>query len=327
MGRIQQTDWLPIVDAHVGHYGEANTINGSPILLVTGYGLPQLQGQRTELHTLLDEITLIADSDLPTLRAERTAIWGISPQDDNGVWFRLTQYKAMVRARLGARHPLTRTVPNLGQPTFERLLSIIHQFLNHWARVNAALPSPLLLGTFAIANLQTAHDNLDAKMNEIEAALSTLALKREQAVQLFGDEPEELREETSIIARLLLYHATIGAMFPNQPIADSLPGVFPVGAETPLPTFRINWVMQPGGMLKLWYDPPSPALSDAALVFLKEGVTELTLPVASTTPSDIRVYNFSGVTVVGELDQLELRNGDGVTIARGLRDTSLAEPT
>ena len=47
MGRIQQTDWLPIVDAHVGHYGQANTINGSPILLLPLYGLPQLQGQRT----------------------------------------------------------------------------------------------------------------------------------------------------------------------------------------------------------------------------------------------------------------------------------------
>ncbi len=327
MGRIQQTDWLPIVDAHVGHYGEAETINGSAILLVLGYGRPQLQAQRTELHTLLDELTLIFESDLPTLRAERTAIWGISPQDDNGVWFRLTLYKAMVRARLGARHPLTRTVPNLGQPTFEPMLSIIHQFINHWARVNAALPSPLLLGTYSIANLQTAHDNLDAKMKEIEAALSTLALKREQALQLFGDEPEELRELTSIIARLLLYHATIGAMFPNQPIADSLPQIFPVGPETPLPTFAYNWVLQPGSIVKLWLNPPSPALADAALVFLKEGVVELTLPVTTTTPGDIDVYNFSGVTVIGEIDELDLRNGDGITIARGVRDTSLPEPT
>ena len=88
-----------------------------------------------------------------------------------------------------------------------------------------------------------------------------------------------------------------------------------------------NWVAQPGSLVKLWYNPPSPALTDAALVFLKEGAAELTSPVTSTTPGSTPVHNFSGVTVIGELDELELRNGSGLTIAQGTRNTGLAEPT
>jgi len=326
MARIPESDRLAILDAHIAHWTQANTIAGTPIEIVPGYGVAQLQALRDQYNTLVEAIAQIEANDLPTLRAERDTIWGVSPQDNNGVWFKLTLYKNMVRARLGARHPLTRTVPNLGDTTVERFLDILHNFIDHWERLNPALPTPLTLGSFTLANLQTVHTNLHAKITAIAAALTLLALKREEREQLFGDEPEELREETSAVSRLLLYHATIEATFPNQPIADSLPEIFPVGPETPLPTFRINWLAQPGGIVKLWYDPPAPALSDAALVFLKEGATELTTPVISTTPGSVQVHNFSGVTVVGELDQLELRNGDGITIARGVRDTSLAEP-
>lgn len=139
MARIPEPNRLPVVDANIGHWTEANVVAGSPIEIVAGYGLPQFHADRAAYHTKTDEITQIADNDLPILRAERDAIWGVSPQDDDGVWFRLTQYKSMVRARLGARHPLTRTVPNIGPITVERYLTIFHQFIDHWERVNAAL--------------------------------------------------------------------------------------------------------------------------------------------------------------------------------------------
>ena len=69
--------------------------------------------------------------------------------------------------------------------------------------------------------------------------------------------------------------------------------------------------------------PPSPALTSAVLLFLKEGAVELTSPVTSTTPGSTPVHIFSDVTVIKEL---ELRDGHGLTIALGTRDSALAEP-
>jgi hypothetical protein len=201
---------------------------------------------------------------------------------------------------------------------------IMQQFIDHWERVNAALPSPLTLGSFALANLQTAATNMDRKLKAVETAETTLAVRREEREQMFGDEPEELREETSIIARLLLYHATIRATFPNQPIADGLPQLFPVGPETPLPTFDFNWVTQPGSQVKTWLQ--SPNLAGAALVAIKEGAVEQTAPFNPAAPGGVQVTLWQGVLVVDELDELELRNGDGITIARGVRNTAFAEP-
>ena len=114
MARIPEALRLQILDAHLGHYAEANTINGTPIELVAGFGLAQLQTLRDGYADKVLEIQQLEESDLPNLRAERDGLWGLSPQDDDGIWFRLSQYKPLVRARLGARHPLSRTVPNLG---------------------------------------------------------------------------------------------------------------------------------------------------------------------------------------------------------------------
>ena len=44
-------------------------------------------------------------------------------------------------------------------------------------------------------------------------------------------------------------------------------------------------------------------------------------------PGGVQVTLWEGVLVVDELDELELRNGDGITIARGVRNPSLPEPT
>ena len=80
---------------------------------------------------------------------------------------------------------------------------------------------------------------------------------REEREQLFGDEPEDVREQTSIIARLVLYAATIEAMFPTQPLAASLPGLFPSGGSpAALPTFRFNWRQEPDGSLTTWLEVP-----------------------------------------------------------------------
>lgn len=185
----------------------------------------------------------------------------------------------------------------------------------------------MTLGAFALADLQAVQATIQTQqqlVEQIEQAL--LPLAREEREQLFGDEAEDVRSETSIIARLMLYQATINVLFPNQPLADSLPEIFPAGgspSQPSLPTFRFNWAQQPEGVLNTWLE--NPGLSAAATVFLKEGVVEQS---QSFDPEagDVIQQTWSDVTVVEDLDELELRNGSGATIARGVFDATLPEP-
>lgn len=245
MPRIVEADRLPMVDGNIGHYGQANTINGTAIELVTGFGLPQLIVLRDLYQAKTDAIRELEETTLPVSRAERDAIWGISPTDDQGVWFWLTQYKNLVKVRLGARHPLARTIPNFGDVVIYRYAGIIQQFLGHWALVNAALTPDMTLGAFTITTLQTALTNLQAKLSAISAGESELALHREERDQLFGDEPEEVRDPASLVARLELYHGIIQTMFPNQPLSDSLPNIFPPRDQQRPDNIRLQLVGSP----------------------------------------------------------------------------------
>ena len=326
MPRISELARLPMIDANLGHWSAAEASTGTPILIDTNFGLPQVQALRTQYHTLSDLIQQLNDSELSTLRSERDGIWGTDSDDEQGVWSRLTQYKALVRARLGRKHPLSRTIPNIGRVVIERYLEILHAFSDHWTRVNGALSTPLTLGVFALADLQAAHAGIDAKQKAIKSTLEgLLPLKREEREQLFGDVKEDDREETSIVARLFLYQAVIRSRFPGAPIANSLPPIFEVGGSAPLPTFEFNWVVAPDGRVKTWFAAASlPA--GAALLFLKEGNFAQTAPLPTNPPNGQHVLFFTGVTVVGELDEVEIRNGAGLTIARGTRLTALPEP-
>ncbi len=326
MARIRELDRLSIIDEHLAHWALANAVQA--ILLIAGYGRQQLVVQRNLYHALQGTIATL-EADLIAAINQRDGIFGFGPEDPNGIWARLRQFKTLVIARLGPRHVLSRTVPNLGRMTPQLYLDLLGRFIDHWTRVNAALgATPLTLGTFAVADLETMRDNLADKIAEVNSINATLRVKRQEREQLFGDEKEELREETSIIARLVLYHAMIEATFPGQPLADSLPEIFPSSStsSTPLPTFRFNWRVLPNGDLKVWYELPAPELDNAVVLYLKEGAMELTSPVTSTTPGSVQVHTFQDVTVVDELDELELRDIDSLTIATGDRDTSLVEP-
>ncbi len=327
MPRIADENRLEIVDNHLAHYEQAIILNGSAFEIETGFGRPELVLLRNAFETLQLDIAALGGEggELDSLRSERDDIFGTSEEDDGGVLFWLKEYKAAVKARLGGKHPLTRTVPNLGRVSPQSYLDILHRFIVHWTRVNAALVAPLELGAFTLGTLQTAFNNLKAKIEAIEEAAITLDLKREKREQDFGDEPEDRRELTSIVAWLLKYQSVIRTKFPNQPIADSLPELFPGDTGTPLPTLAFNYVAQAGGVLKTWFAVAGlPA--GAATVFLKEGAVELTKPIASSPPGGVQVDLWNGITLIGDLDEFEFRDADSITIARGVRDTSLAEP-
>ena len=328
MPRIPDEDRLALLDNYLAHYEQAIIVNGSAFVIETGFGRPELLALRDAFETLQLDIASLAGEggELDSLRSERDDIFGTSESDDGGAWFWLKLYKEAVKSRLGGKHALTRTVPNLGKIQPKNYLDIIHRFIVHWTRVNAALPTPLALGAFTLTTLQTTHTNLQAKIEAIEEAEITLDLKREKREQDFGDEPDEKREATSIIAWLLKYESVIRTTFPNQPIADTLPEIFPAGPATTLPTLAFNYVAQVGGVLKTWFGVAGlPA--GAALVFLKEGAVELTKPIQSSPPAGMQVDLWDGITLVGDLDEFEIRDGDGITIARGTRNTSLPEPT
>ena len=80
----------------------------------------------------------------------------------------------------------------------------------------------------------------------------------------------------------------------------------------------------PSGQLKTWL--ADPALEDATTLYLKEGAVEQTKPFTPGVEDTVTAQTWTGITMVGELDVLELRDGDGKTIARGNRDVGLAEP-
>jgi hypothetical protein len=330
MPRLTETERNLMLDAHGSHWIQADALAGGPVVLpilnpdgTAGTSArADFQTQRAAYDTLTDAILVLEETTLPALRSERDDLFGTSGTDPDGVWLRLLGYKAMVVARLGARHALARTVPNVGFVRVGDYLDIIERFHAHWLRVNAALPAaaPLVVGPLTAALLLIRHGLLKDKMKEVSNAELELSVKRADREQLLGDEAAEVRENTSIIARLLQYHATIEATFPTQPIADTLPRIFPQDAAT-LPRFDFNWRELGGGQLKTWLR--DPGLNDAVQAHLEEGAVTLDQAYAQGAP--VQAQTWAGVTMAGELDVLELRDAAGRTIARGRRDTTLAE--
>ncbi len=326
MGRIKELDRIPMVDAHIGHWTQADALPGGPFEITPGYGLPQLTAQRTEYHTKQETISTLEETELPLLRAERDALFGISPESDVGVWFWLNQYKPMVALRVGRRAPLTKTTPNLGKVQVDEYVVIVDRFLDHWTRVNAALSTPLTLGTFTRADLQAKHDQIDYKVKMVAYTQLTLNVDRAEREALFGDVLELERLDTSIVARLELYHAVVLTRFPNQPIANTLPRIFPEGSAG-LPTFHSNHRVPQADRLMTWIE--DPAMPNAAFIYLKEGAVELTQPYTQPTlpGSVVAQPEWIGVTLTdNQLDHLELRDVNGLTLARGVHDGDLPEP-
>jgi hypothetical protein len=324
MGRLNEAQRTKVGNDHVGHWTQANLL-GPPIEIEPGFGLPQLVALIDAYHQKGEEITQMAGTDLPLLRAARDAAFGSSKADENGVWYWLLRYKPMVQARLGRGHPLSKTVPNIGDVTPGRYVTILQRFIDHWERVNAALASPLTLGSFLLAKLTAAHDLIVAKGKAIAALEEgALPLARAQREALFGDVPEQERLPTSIIAGLELYHVTIDTSFANQPLAQSLPGLFPSGVPSALPTFRFNWVALSDAQVKVWIE--SPNFPSAVNYVLTEGAYEEAVPYVASPPGGTQVSTWSNVQIVDEIDVLALRDVDARTLAIGARDVNFAEP-
>jgi hypothetical protein len=321
MARISEDLRLPMINRHHAHWGQVNGALPNPLLIAGTFGIADLEGLRDDYVTLATAISSLRDTGLPVRRAERDGTWGLTPEDHAGVWSKLRSYRPLAKALLGARHPLARVIPNFSSVTPGNYVMIAKSFADHWTQVNAALgASPLVIGSLTLANLLTTITSLETTIREIDTDELLLSVKREQLEQLFGDEAEDVREATSIIARLSLYHAIVQAQFAGQPLGDSLPDIFPPSSPTTLPNFDFNWVVQPTGSVKVWYEAPNPAWN-ATQVFLKEGADSRTEAVNAN-----RTVVWQDITIIDDLDEVEFRNADGLTVARGTRNTGLPEP-
>ena len=329
MGRIKETDRLPLLDDHSGHWTEANALPTGPVILdlntvpPSTLTLPQFEQLREGYETKSDAENELEHAVLPTLREDRDLLFGANADDETALWFWLTKYKPAIRLKLGRRKSLARTIPNLGVVIPGQYLNIIQPFIDHWELVDAALPAPFVLGTMTLANLVTQRDAIETKVRLIAKKEAALALQRQQREDFFGDVSEDDREDTSLVTIMETYHVTIQLKFPGQPIVTTLPRIFP---DQPglLPKFKFNWRDLGGGSLKTWL--ADPALTTATTLYLKEGVVEKTKPFTPVNTGHITAQTWTGITMVGELDVLELRNGSGTTVARGMRDATLAEP-
>lgn len=175
-----------------------------------------------------------------------------------------------------------------------------------------------------MAELTTKRAALEDKIETIGKTESSLDLSRAEREVMFGDVSEEERADDSLITRLEQYHAQVSMKFPGQAIATTLPRIFPEQSG-PLPKFKFNWRELGGGNLKTWL--ADPAIEDATTLHLKEGAVEQTQPFTPGEEDAVTAQTWTGITMVGELDVLELRDGDGKTVARGHKDAGLTEPS
>lgn len=283
MARIPDKDRLPMVDGHIGNWNEADTAAGAAVL-VDGKGVADLQAKRTAYHDKQTEIQQ-AEDDLEFQRAQRISIFGENSEAEDGVWYKLKLYKSYVRARVKKSSPLGRTIPNLGKVTIENYESILHRFINHWTRVNAVLASEMTMGDLTLAGLQAIHDQLQSLAGAIEIAeTSTLPTLRAEREEMFGDVSDDERDEDSIITLLLQYHTEIEARFAGQPVAASLPDIFPDGgSSTTLPTVPFDWVQADESTVNIWVRIVA-GLTDLFDLHAVEGTAELSYQVDAVPP-------------------------------------------
>jgi hypothetical protein len=215
MGRIKETDRLPVLDDHIGHWTEANALPGGPIVLdlnttpASPLTLVQFEALREDYETKRDAENELEQTILPTLRADRDGLFGLNAEDQNSIWFWLANYKSAVRLKLGRRTALARTIPNLGTIIPGEYVHILQRFIDHWEQVNATLPAPFVLGTLTLANLLAKRDAIEAKIKLIAKKEAALALQREQREDFFGDVGEDDRDDTSLVTILETYHVAI----------------------------------------------------------------------------------------------------------------------
>ena len=317
MYRIPQDDVLPMIDRFRAHWALANALPPGAIV-IGGYGLPQLNTQRTQYHTDYDAY-LARQTDASTVRSQRDTAWGLTPDDVNGVWFRLGQYGGACELNLPPGQALLNNLPTIGKVTIGEYLDILHGFLNHWTKVNAALVTPMTLGPLTLAQLQTLHNTLDTLIQQADQIENVeLPLLRRNLDLLLGDVPKLERPVVSIVTHLEQYRTTLQLNYAGQSIVTEMPDIFP--PETSLRTFKFNDLQFSPTEFRLWLQDPN--LPNVAVIYLQAGAFVGTQPFTSSATPPVKTTTWP-VELTDPVQRVLLRNASGENLARGVRDAAL----
>ncbi len=325
--RLTEADRTATLNDHLAHFRELLLVH--PDFLIAppdaahpgGYGLPAIEADWLIYQAKRDALITLSDTTIAAQIEERDTEFGRSSEDFNGIWYKLTLYKGAVRLKAPA---FRGSVPNIGVPTPGNYLAILKAFIDHWTLVNAALPAGagLTIGDLDLPGLIAKRDQLKTLIDDMDETRTTrLNVLRAEKEEFMGDVPSLLRRPDSIIARLEAYHQGVLENFPGPPFSTTLPNIFPsqAGQNDEAPTFRFNF-RQNAGEVIVWFERPD--VTGGAAIWLKEGAFEVSQPLAP----DSSTATFNGLTVVDNLDELEIRDADGRTLATGTFDATLQEP-
>ncbi len=325
MPRLTENERSSLLMDSTEHWDKLEAQTGKPFEIENGYSAKQFKARVSDYETKTKEIRKTVEVTLPQLRAERDAKFGASANDETGVWFYLARYKPMVVGQLGGKHPLCKTIPNVGRTNTSRYVSIMESFVEHWDLVNQSLASGLTIGSYDLNSLKADLAYMKTRMKSIQTLEKVrLPLLRAEREMIFGDVPENERDRGSLVARLLLYRSTVEAFYPNQPLSQTLPTIFPSSSSESTPTFPFNWVTLENGRVQTWFS--LPATEGASQVFFQEGVVEKNAELHGAEAGSAVVNIWDNVAMVGELDLFEIRDAEGRTLLRGVREPSLPQP-
>ncbi len=322
MPRLTLQERETVMNDFAGHYEEL-LVQHPAWEIETGFGLTQLRALYQDYRAKQASIVTLESTTLRNQRAQRDTLFGATADDVNGVWFVLSLYKKMTRSRLPNNSPLRKTIPQIGLVYPGTYDAILGGFIEHWKLVNEALPptKPLLIAGKSLANIEAIRTQIGGLATTVDEAFQTrLSVMRAEREQLFGDVIEDEREATSVIGRLDSYSIEVQSQFPGSTLAQTLPRIFPEEGE--LPRFPFNFRTS-GVDVVIWWAMVESLKNRAAVLFLKEGIFEQTQPVPTALPYKV---TFAGAEAQDELDEVELRDDNGITIAHGRHDASLIEP-
>ncbi len=324
MPRLTQAERAAVNTDFTGHYTQLlETHPGFEIQ--PGYGLTQLRAEIADYDERQAAIEAIEATGMPLKRAQRDALFGATSEDVNGIWYFLSLYKGQVRLKL-PKSPFTKTVPNIGNVSPGGYDAILRRFGEHWALVNAALAAqtppaaPLAIGPITLGELEARRAQIHTLEAEVdETVLTRLAVMRAEREQLYGDVREDDREATSLVSRFETYRLEVQSQFAGSPLAATLPRIFPLETAGEV-RFDFNY-RQNGSDVVAWFEMPSGI--SASVVYLKEGAFEESVAMPTTAPFKV---TFSDVSVEEDVDELELRDAEGKTVAFGRLKRDLIEP-
>ena len=321
MPRLTEAERQKLMGDFNGHYDEL--LETHPGWEITpGFGLPQLRALEATYNAKQAQIVALEATGMPAKRAQRDALFGLDNEDLDGVWFYLLLYKGNVKLKLGPKAALSKTAPNIGKIGPGSLDHVLESYINHWTLVNKELadktpPQPaLVIGPITLAELTSRRAQIAALTGQIdESVITRLAVMRVQREEIMGDVREDDRAEDSVVARVSAYSIEVRSQFAGTALAQTVPRIFPKEASETLPRFAFNFRAS-GAQVTLWWQMPDD-VEDAAVIYLKEGAFEETRAIPAT--GTLQVV-FDGVATQDEIDEVELRDGDGKTVAHGRFD-------